>query len=234
MSIPSIWSAFFSCSPPSLTRFLVVCFRHPGLPVPTRSWCAPLSALPHVPRERFCLAASARFVAHFFRGQALEDGLEKHPGNDELGKALEQYTALQKRFKASSGKGNDGKLEELMLEALKSKSNEAMELEKKLQMQGRQLQRVTADIKRDDRQSKLNMLTVKQLDELPAETKAYRSVGKMYLAQTMDEVKEGLQEDTVALEERKTQQMRKKEYLELQLKNSRNEMEDIYKALQKK
>ena len=124
--------------------------------------------------------------------------------------------------------------EELMLEALKSKSNEAMELEKKLQMQGRQLQRVTADIKRDDRQSKLNMLTVKQLDELPAETKAYRSVGKMYLAQTMDEVKEGLQEDTVALEERKTQQMRKKEYLELQLKNSRNEMEDIYKALQKK
>ncbi len=184
--------------------------------------------------KRFCFAASARFVAHFFRGQALEDGLEKHPGNDELGKALEQYTALQKRFKASSGKGNDGKLEELMLEALKSKSNEAMELEKKLQMQGRQLQRVTADIKRDDRQSKLNMLTVKQLDELPAETKAYRSVGKMYLAQTMDEVKEGLQEDTVALEERKTQQMRKKEYLELQLKNSRNEMQDIYKALQKK
>lgn len=164
--------------------------------------------------------------------QVLEDGLAKHPDNEELTKALESYKGLRQRRQDS--KDGDGKLNELVMQALQQKSREAQDLEEKFYKQRKQVQKVMADIKRDTRQCKLNGLTVDQLDQLPAETKAYRSVGKMFLAQTMEEVKEHLQEDTADLEERKGQQIRKKDYLELQLKNCKTELDDIYKAMRSK
>ena len=162
-----------------------------------------------------------------------------HPGNEELEKALATYKNLMKRqekavAKRSKGGTPDGKLEELVLEALKSKSNELKELEVKFMKQKKELQHVVADIRREERQGKLNQLTTKQLDEMPGETKAYRAVGKMFLAQTLEEVKETLEEETSEGEEKRTQLLRKKDYLELQLKGVNNDMQEIYKALDKK
>ena len=99
--------------------------------------------------------------------------------------------------------------------------------------QKKELQHVVADIRREERQGKLNQLTTKQLDEMPGETKAYRAVGKMFLAQTLEEVKETLDEETSEGEEKRTQLLRKKDYLELQLKGVNNDMQEIYKALNK-
>ena len=170
--------------------------------------------------------------------KALEQGLTVHPGNEELEKALATYKNLMKRqenavAKRSKGGTPDGKMEELVLEALKLKSNELKELEAKFMKQKKELQHVVADIRREERQGKLNQLTTKQLDEMPGETKAYRAVGKMFLAQTLEEVKETLDEETSEGEEKRTQLLRKKDYLELQLKGVNNDMQEIYKALNK-
>ena len=101
----------------------------------------------------------------------------------------------------------------------------------KHQLQQKQHQRVLADMHRDDRQGKLNALTIKQLDELPKGTATYRSVGKMFLSNTMDEVKEALATENAEIEERKTQHVKKKDRLAQDLKNREQEIEDVYKTL---
>ncbi|KAF2145467.1 uncharacterized protein K452DRAFT_264515 [Aplosporella prunicola CBS 121167] len=103
------------------------------------------------------------------------------------------------------------------------------EIEQKAAFSQQQMGLVKAQMAAKAREQRMLQLTTSEVDALPPDTKVYEGVGKMFVFSPRDDVKqrlaaegEELKGDTVNLE-------KKLHYLETTYKNSRDNLEQLFK-----
>eukprot|EP00470_Lotharella_oceanica_P000240 CAMPEP_0170171962 /NCGR_PEP_ID=MMETSP0040_2-20121228/5170_1 /TAXON_ID=641309 /ORGANISM="Lotharella oceanica, Strain CCMP622" /LENGTH=147 /DNA_ID=CAMNT_0010412339 /DNA_START=36 /DNA_END=480 /DNA_ORIENTATION=- len=99
-----------------------------------------------------------------------------------------------------------------------------LELQRKKVILGRQLIQLQGQLQMKERVKKSTELTIAEVKALPEKTNTYRTVGRMFLATPLPEVKDGLKKflDETATEI--TQLEAKKKYLEKQAKSVMDEI----------
>eukprot|EP00977_Amphora_coffeiformis_P029135 scaffold38992_cov176-Amphora_coffeaeformis.AAC.2 len=118
-----------------------------------------------------------------------------------------------------------------MVQQLK-KSAEAAEKRKQtmpvqyMQM-NRELETIKVDRARVDRELKLAEFTKTDLGELPETSACYRSVGKMFLRQSREEIVTHLDKNTEEASKMETTLKQKAEYLEKKMKSQRQNIEEL-------
>ncbi|KAL9092293.1 MAG: hypothetical protein Q9165_004467 [Trypethelium subeluteriae] len=97
------------------------------------------------------------------------------------------------------------------------------EIEQKAAQSQQQINVVKAQIASKNRESRMVQLTLNEVDSLPDKTNVYEGVGKIDLKGKLTTQNTGLKSDTSNLE-------KKLNYLETTYKNSREHIEQLFKA----
>lgn len=144
-----------------------------------------------------CIEIDPTFVKGYFRLARAQDGaneydaaiatvragLEKHPGNNELGRLLRAIAAKKKAAAAAarSGGGAGGPLAGVNQE-------EMMELHDKVQKTAMELATVRRRVMACQNEAKRMQLTQGEVNKFPDEAPLFQSVGKMFLSSTKSEL----------------------------------------------
>ena len=111
-----------------------------------------------------------------------------------------------------------------------STSSELNELQSQYMQLNRELETIKVDRARADRELKLAEFTKAGLGELPETSACYRSVGKMFLRQTREEVVTHLIKNMEEASKMETTMKQKAEYLEKKMKSQRQNIEELIKS----
>lgn len=100
-----------------------------------------------------------------------------------------------------------------------------------LQLQHNQTNRefntLNANLVKTQREYHINDLTKTELQELPAESNCYRSIGKMFIKSTKAGVMENLDKGMEEQKKKETEMTKKLEYLEHKIKSTQKNMEEL-------
>lgn len=144
-----------------------------------------------------CIEIDPTFVKGYFRLARAQDGaneydaaiatvragLEKHPGNNELGRLLRAIAAKKKAAAAAARSGGSagGPLAGVNQE-------EMMELHDKVQKTAMELATVRRRVMACQNEAKRMQLTQGEVNKFPDEAPLFQSVGKMFLSSTKSEL----------------------------------------------
>ncbi|KAF2842446.1 prefoldin subunit 1 [Patellaria atrata CBS 101060] len=104
------------------------------------------------------------------------------------------------------------------------------EIEQKAAFSQQQIQIVKAQIAAKNRESRMVQLTSSELNTLPKDTNVYEGVGKMFVLNPTEDVKTRLATETNELKSDISNLEKKLHYLETTYKNSRDNLEQLFKA----
>lgn len=106
-------------------------------------------------------------------------------------------------------------------------SRELRELQVQYGQTNKEFGTVQANLNMTEREYKMAELTKKELEEVPEETKCYRSIGKMFMQSTQGSVLEHLDKQMSENKKKDSEMTQKMEYLERRMKSQRQNMEEL-------
>ncbi|KAL5118265.1 hypothetical protein ACEQ8H_003775 [Pleosporales sp. CAS-2024a] len=80
------------------------------------------------------------------------------------------------------------------------------------------------------RESRMLQLTASEVESLPAGTKVYEGVGKMFVCTPISDVQKRLEKESAALTKEMSNLEKKEDYLEKTYTNSKNSLEQVLKG----
>lgn len=106
-------------------------------------------------------------------------------------------------------------------------TRELQDLQIQYNQSNRDLSTVQANLVKTQREHKVSEITTQELQEIPEDTKCYRSIGKMFLRSTKQGVLNHLNESMEKNKKMEADMTKKMEYLERQLKSQRQNIEEL-------
>ncbi|KAF2234621.1 Prefoldin [Viridothelium virens] len=104
------------------------------------------------------------------------------------------------------------------------------EIEQKAAQSQQQINVVKAQIASKNRDSRMVQLTLNEVDSLPDKTNVYEGVGKMFMMTETSDLKGKLTAQNTELKSDTSNLEKKLNYLETTYKNSREHIEQLFKA----
>lgn len=161
----------------------------------------------------------------------IKQGLVVDANNPQLGKLLRTI----KQSKKAADKIIAAAKKASPTVASSSASKEFVELQQQYMQTNREFNIVKANIVKAQREKKSQEITKSELetllnDDYTQETKMYRSVGKMFLRASRDQVFEHLTKTIEDEKKRESDLTQKLDYLERRLKSQRQNMEEVMQS----
>jgi len=184
-----------------------------------------------------CIRLDPAFVKGYYRLAAAQIELKDHDGaiatirqglaidanNSQLTK---QMRIVQQQKKVALAKAQAPVVSAAgQLDA--ATARELQELQVQYSQSNRELNTVQASLVKTQREHKVAEITTQELQEIPEDTRCYRSIGKMFLRSSKKGVLNHL---NAAMENHKTMEAdmtKKMEYLERQMKSQRQNIEEL-------
>ncbi|TKA68884.1 hypothetical protein B0A49_05354 [Cryomyces minteri] len=104
------------------------------------------------------------------------------------------------------------------------------EIEQKATFSQQQIGIVKAQIAAKNRESRLLQLTSSEVSSLPKDTNVYEGVGKMFVLNPTNEIKDRLSSEAEELKSDMSNLEKKLHYLETTFKNSRDHLEQLFSS----
>ncbi|EKG17577.1 Prefoldin beta-like protein [Macrophomina phaseolina MS6] len=104
------------------------------------------------------------------------------------------------------------------------------EIEQKAAFSQQQISLVKAQMTAKAREQRMLQLTTSEVDSLPADTNVYEGVGKMFVWSPVEDVKTRLASESEELKSDTANLEKKLHYLETTYKNSRDNLEQLFKS----
>lgn len=111
-----------------------------------------------------------------------------------------------------------------------SASSELNDLQSQYVQMNRELETIKIDRSRAEREFKLAEITKADIAELPETSACYRSIGKMFLRESREEIVTHLDKNMEEATKTETAMKQKAEYLEKKLKSQRQNIEELIKS----
>lgn len=109
-------------------------------------------------------------------------------------------------------------------------SSELQELQSQYVQMNRELETLKVNVMKSERESKMAEYTKADLDLLPTSSACYRSIGKMFLKESREDVVTFLDQNIETANKDKQDATKKMEYLEKKLKSQRQNIEELLKT----
>eukprot|EP00622_Pseudochattonella_farcimen_P002204 FR737090.1.p1 GENE.FR737090.1~~FR737090.1.p1 ORF type:complete len:213 (+),score=35.36 FR737090.1:71-640(+) len=145
-------------------------------------------------------------------------GLQKDPESKELSLLLRKIKTKKRGELERQKRG---------VNMNESMQKEMHELSEQYQTTGRELSECNAKLAASARSQKLTSITAGEIEEVPEDSRLYRSVGKMFMLSSKEEVKSTLTEELEDEQQKNTELASKRTYLQRRLASQEASLKDL-------